>query len=209
MRNLQIDARQLDNLDIQGLGKKLNFNLSYKPAQGYLSSVVKRVAAQNSSTKQAVKVAEEKPNVEIIPPKAIGVGLQSKSSKVFTFAGGFSGGYAVIGGFTFGSGVYGSNTGEIGLYTCPGTQLQTNVGISGGIEGTWIWGPPSDFFGWAVAIGVDLSPFPPFGIGGRLIFHYQTLRWLGVSFAGTVGWSALPANLTIEVSETGQWVKIR
>lgn len=108
-------------------------------------------------------------------------------------------------GVTVGTGLYGSNTPEFGAYASGGGGYWTNVGASGGIQYTVVFGPPSSFAGVCWGVGVDIGvPGTIVGAGAMALFGMSgpPFEFLGVSWSVAVGPSILPADVTIQFSET-------
>ncbi len=203
MKNLFINASQIDKLDIGRFGKLLSLNPNPQPISGIKKSLIKSaVGANNKLASQAFDVADDKTQLTFLAPRKTPVGVSGNANpKFFTLAVGLTGGHAMVLGPVVGAGVYGSNNGEIGVYGSGGFQIISNVGVSGGIETTFIFGPPSDFKGTSIGIGVDVGPNVGY-ISGMLLFTPSPMRFLGFTIGFGAGLSILPANITIQVSNT-------
>lgn len=108
-------------------------------------------------------------------------------------------------GVTAGTGVYGSNSPEFGVYVSAGGGYWSNAGASGGLQLTFIFGPPSSLAGVAWGVGIDLGiPGSPVGVGAMAYFSFSgpPFEFLGVSWGGSAGVSALPCDVTVQISET-------
>lgn len=213
MDRIRVDYSRIVRLDIQGHGRRISGGPPKRPAGTIEQTAITTglsAASHISSTaalmKEATELAEAARRIPISffggrgpmfgPPP---------SSSVITVGVGTSIAAFEIVGVTAGAGIYGSNSPEIGLYTSMGGGYWTNVGVSGGVQLTYVLGPPSAFGGMSWAVGVDCDvPGVGIGISAAVIFAasgppYQFLGWsVGVG----AGVSVLPVDFTFQVSNT-------
>lgn len=207
MNTFKIDARQLDNLDIQGLGSTLSGSPSARRATGMEATLLRGAVdlSGNVWAKEAISVADRKPRITAIGGAKYPIGLRPGTSPHLTMGLGISLAAAVVIGPTAGGGLYGSTTPEIGIYGSIGAGWWTNAFYSTGAAVTFVFGPPSDFAGIAWGIGADIK-FIVGSLGGLLLFSPPPIRFLGFSVSLSAGPSAIPAfDVTIQVSNT--WTK--
>lgn len=106
---------------------------------------------------------------------------------------------------------------EIGTYAAVAAGVASNVGYSGGGELTIYFGSaPAMLAGDSIAVAVDISLGGPVTISGQLILSAPPSGivppitippgWrptvIGIAFALTVGWSALPVSISVMPTRT-------
>lgn len=214
MDRLRVDVSRIVRLDVQRLKKPLKS--AGPPRQK--AGTIERAALTAAATAGARLSPTFRPFKEIVDiadaMRRIPVSLIGGSGPMFapppslstiTVGCGVSTSAFVIAGVSFGAGLYGSNSPELGLYTSGGGGAWTNVGISGGFQYTYVFGPPSSFggMGWSVGGGVDI-PGVGIGISVALLFGASgpPYTFLGYSFGVSAGLSVLPAEFSFQVSNT-------
>lgn len=211
MDRLRVDVSRIVRLDVQRLKRPLK-----SPRQP--AGTVQRAALSAAATAGARVSPTLRPIKEIvdiadamrrIPVSFIGgrgpMFAPPTSLSTITIGCGLSSSAYVIAGVSFGAGIYGSNSPELGLYTSGGGGAWTNVGISSGVQYTYVFGPPASFggMGWSVGGGVDI-PGVGLGISVALLFSASgpPYTFLGYSFGVSAGLTALPAEVSFQVSNT-------
>jgi hypothetical protein len=213
MDHLTIDYSAIRQIDVARQGTRLTNPVTYKPVTGtersVLDSAISNAPGNAGSLLRDIRSLATAGTP--IPTKFVGgaAGFAVPASKTMDITVGV--GAAVDFSFAiffcnFGRGFYGSTTKEVGWYDAQAAGLGTpNVSVSVNLPViTIIFGPPSDFAGLGAAITVDCSFAPPskFGVTGSLLFSASPFRLVGVSFAGTYGFSAVPMDIAITSTPT-------
>ncbi|NEX23080.1 hypothetical protein G3480_22740 [Thiorhodococcus mannitoliphagus] len=166
------------------------------------------------------EVAEHPPLVDIQGPAQTPVGLTPASRRAATLALGISAEAFCISGAGMGAGLYGSTTREFGVYYGGSVGVWTDIGFSGGIQYTFLFGGPGDLAGvsWGVGCNIDI-PGTPVGAGAMLLFTMPSkpytippnCRLLGYAVSLSAGTPGLPVSLTVQVSvaKTKPLLKLR
>jgi len=208
VKNVNIDLRDVDNIDIQALGKLLG----PPPPRTKLGPIEKAALSAaidiwNLANPQAVlfrnpiDMADSPPTVTIAKPSSVPVGMATRAKDDVTLALGLTGSAFNVVGISVSGGVYGSTTGELGVYTGGSVGVWTNAGSGMGPEYTMIFGPPSDFAGVSWGVGCDIG-VGIVGTGAMLLFTLPPFRCLGFSVALSVGPTSLPFDVTVQASIT-------
>jgi hypothetical protein len=210
---IQANFTRIANLDVQRLKVPISGgppkHVSHPQEASRLSSLLS-VASRVSSTAGMLKEIVDIANLmRAIPVNLIGAKgamfSPPPNTGIMTIGAGSSGSIFSIVGVTVGQGIYASNSPEFGFYHGIGGGYWTNVGVSGGIQLTYVMGPPSDFGGLSWAVGVDCDiPGVGMGLSAAVLFSasgppYQLQGWcVGIG----AGVSALPVSLSFQVSNT-------
>lgn len=213
MDRIRVDYSRIVRLDIQRFGRRVPGGPPKRKASWLEETAITTglsAASHVSSTAALLKeVSDIASAARRIPVSLVGgsgplFGPPASSSFV-TIGTGVSASIFSIVGITSGAGIYASNTPELGVYTSLGGGYWTNVGVSGGVQLTYVLGPPSAFGGMSWAVGVDCDiPGVGIGVSAAVIFGasgppYPFLGWaVGVG----AGVSAVPFDFTFQVSNT-------
>lgn len=228
MDRINLDLRQLDNLDIQqiqqghavtnvtphheasalekiGLKGSLDFGSAIDPRIGFL--------------REPIRVSEHAPAVSILPPTKVLLGAMGSflGTHPITIGVGPSAQLFAVVGFTVNIGVYGSTTHELGLFDTVGIGLWTAVGFGVGGTFTLVLGPPSSFFGDFWSVGVDIGGPTPFkvgpSVGGQLLFagSFPTFppRFMGFAISVSAGASIPNIALSVQITNTQRLMKFK
>jgi hypothetical protein len=151
---------------------------------------------------QLLALAKSPPAVVLKGPKSIPVGMPGVPPIPITYAIGLNASVFAGVGFTGAVGLYAHGP-EFGFYDSfgPGFWL-TNLGSSVGGELTFAFGPPSVLGGVSVGVGCNLSLEGSIGVGGTLLFSPPPFRLIGLSASVSTGLSALPLDVTVQVTST-------
>ncbi|MCC6129771.1 MAG: hypothetical protein IT186_07560 [Acidobacteria bacterium] len=177
MKNITIDLRDVDNIDIQGRGRVLGgspprrkLGLVEKKALGAAMDLWKVFYPQASLFRDPMIISDTPPSLTIKKPSKVPVGMTPRTKEEATLALGMTTTAFAVVGVSVSGGVYGSTNGELGVYTGGSVGLWTNVGVSMGPQYTFIFGPPSDFAGVSWGVGCDIG-VGIVGVGGDAPLH--------------------------------------
>ena len=213
-----IDLRAFEefwaNQDKSSLRKSANLHRNVRLAGGPEWPRIEQLATQlgGGKGKQVLDVADERPNIQVLAPKNACFG-QAKAAKPRCITDAYGGTFSaeIEFGVVAGLGWFGCTNGQKGYYFSGGPQFQSNISIGAGGEWTRIFGPPSDFQGVSLNVGIDVTIFGPISGEGRIVigilnnpFRFQ---FLGFSLALVGGISVLPVNGTMELTGTGLFCK--
>jgi len=208
VKNITIDLRDVDNIDIQGRGRLLGgapprrkLGGAEKTALGAAIDLWKLFFPQAEMFRDPMIISDTPPSVSIRKPSRVPVGVTPRPKDEVTLALGMATTAFAVVGVSVSGGVYGSTNGELGVYTGGSVGVWTNVGASVGPQYTMIFGPPSDFAGVSWGVGCDLGA-GIVGVGGMLLFTLPPYRCLGFSVSLAIGPTSLPYDVTVQAGIT-------
>jgi hypothetical protein len=210
MDRFRFDARQLDNLDIQGLGSPIRNRPGLRRSTGNEGTALRQAInlSDNALLREAFAFGDNPPEITVVPASRIPVGLGSSGSTTSpsetTLGFGISASAGIVLGWVAGAGFYRTTRRELGVYYTYGSGFWTNAQASLSPTLTFVFGPPSDFGGISWGVGANLSIGTGFTltIGAMLLFSTPPYRLIGFSFCLGGGLSVLPFDFTIQVSNT-------
>lgn len=206
------DLRQFNNLNFNLLTGRPVTAAPQRPLGSFERTSLTAAVALGKSLdsrlaimQETMKVGEKPPSVSLLRPSKPPSGFAVSKSSQLTIAVGVGGaGFALFGSLAS-AGLYGSTTREIGAYFTLGFGFfLPAVGLSGGLEMTYIFGTPADFAGPYLSAGVGVSAGPVAGIGGALLFAPGppvTLMGYSLTFSANTP-SVLPVTIVLEVTDT-------
>jgi hypothetical protein len=213
MDHVRVDVSRIIRLDIQKHGRRVPGGPPKRPATGLESTVINTSLSAASRISNSAMLLKEVADIanaaRRIPVSLIGgtgpMFGPPPSTSLFTIGAGCTASIFSVVGVTAGAGIYGSNLPELGLYHSMGAGYWTNVGVSSGIQLTYVFGGPADFGGMSWAVGVDCDvPGVGIGISAAVIFGASgpPYPFLGWSVGVGAGVSVLPVDFTFQVSNT-------
>lgn len=217
-RYLRLDLSQLTVHPDPSLGKLVSAGARTRrsPTERTMMKasleLAKPLNSSLASALEVIEISERPPTVTVVPSPT--VPMASHTSFDLTAAVGLTGTAGWVAGLNTVGGVYGSTTLEFGVFGTAGFVIGVVAGAGGGIEYTLVFGTPRDFAGPFVCFQASVGPkiFGGLAVGGSLLFSLgpatptgRAMAFQGFTVNLTGGWSALPASVSVEWSNT--WIK--